>query len=102
MWTATEDALLREGVRQIQIGPKKLAESSRWKKIAEFVPNRDHVQCVQRWTKALDPTLTKGPWTSLEDQLLLAVKAQSEGDSWSSIAAQVPGMILSCECLENT
>ena len=94
MWTATEDALLREGVRQI--GPR------RWKKIAEFVPNRDHVQCVQRWKKALDPTLTKGPWTSLEDQLLLAVKAQSEGDSWSSIAAQVPGMILSCECLENT
>jgi hypothetical protein len=39
MWTAEEDALLQDAVRQI--GPRK------WKQIAEYVPNRDHVQCVQ-------------------------------------------------------
>ena len=55
------------------------------------MPGRDHVQCVQRWKKALDPNLTKGPWTALEDQLLIAVKSQSETDSWSSIAEQIPG-----------
>ena len=42
-----------------------------WKLIAQQVPTRSHVQCLQRWKKALDPRLVKGPWSEEEDQLLV-------------------------------
>jgi len=42
-----------------------------WKYIAEFVPNRNHTQCLQRWGKVLAPNLVKGHWTPEEDSRLL-------------------------------
>jgi hypothetical protein len=63
-----------------------LAGPRKWTKIAEFVPNRAHVQCMQRWKHALDPNLTKGPWTSEEDDLLLRLKSESKTGNWTEIA----------------
>lgn len=66
------------------VGPRK------WTKIAESVPNRAHVQCMQRWKHALDPALTKGPWTDEEDQLLLEVKKRGGDCNWTTIATEMP------------
>lgn len=34
-----------------------------WKLIAAQVAGKSEVQCLHRWTKVLNPSLTKGPWT---------------------------------------
>ena len=44
-----------------------------WKLIANHVPGRNHVQCLQRWKKVLKPGLKKGTWDKTEDQLLIRV-----------------------------
>ena len=41
-----------------------------WRNIAEQVPGRDHVQCLQRWKKVLKPGLMKGTWRADEDTQL--------------------------------
>jgi hypothetical protein len=81
------------------MGPHK------WKRIAERVPGRDHIQCIQRWKKvreqrdgvcslfdpsflcnplgqALDPTLRKGQWTKEEDEILQRIKLADPAMSW--------------------
>jgi hypothetical protein len=50
-WTAEEDEALRAAMADIV--------PHRWKLIAERVPGRDHIQCLQRWQKVLDPSLVK-------------------------------------------
>jgi len=61
-WTKEEDDLLRQAVREF--GEKQ------WKEIAQRIPGRNHVQCLQRWKKVLRPGLKKGHWTDDEDNLL--------------------------------
>ena len=34
-----------------------------WKHIASKIYGKNEVQCLHRWTKVLNPKLTKGPWT---------------------------------------
>ena len=53
-WTAEEDEALRAAMADIV--------PHRWKLIAERVPGRDHIQCLQRWQKVLDPSLVKVSW----------------------------------------
>jgi hypothetical protein len=67
-----------------EIGPKQ------WKRVAEWVRTRDHVQCRQRWAKVQAPGLVKGSWTREEDERLVSALA-AEFKSWSSTAAHVPG-----------
>ncbi|AEC06269.1 Homeodomain-like superfamily protein [Arabidopsis thaliana] len=54
-WTPEEDETLRRAVEKYK--------GKRWKKIAEFFPERTQVQCLHRWQKVLNPELVKGPWT---------------------------------------
>ena len=54
-WTTDEDNVLRQAV-SIQGGKN-------WKSIAAHISGKTEVQCLHRWTKVLNPTLTKGPWT---------------------------------------
>jgi len=35
-----------------------------WKLVANYLPGKTEVQCLHRWTKVLNPNLTKGPWTT--------------------------------------
>ena len=42
-----------------------------WKKIAAYLPGKTEVQCLHRWTKVLNPDVTKGPWTAEEDRKVL-------------------------------
>jgi len=86
-WTAVEDAALTESVKNH--GAKN------WKVIADFVPNRNHTQCLQRWAKVLAPGIRKGPWTSDEDQKLVECIQDLESggvvSNWQAVADRVEG-----------
>jgi len=90
-WTFEEDQLLRSAV--------DLHGAKQWKQIAKLVPNRTHVQCLQRWNKVLRPGLRKGPWTPNEDHRLISCVKTNEKRknvvvselNWSEVAEQVPG-----------
>lgn len=63
-----------------------------WKKVAEHVPGKTHLQCLQRWKKVLQPGLKKGAWTKEEDEALLAsVKSLGDYPAWVKVAESVPG-----------
>ena len=83
LWSATEDALLRSAIQKI--GPCK------WRTIAEHVPGRSHIQCMQRWHKVLEPTLNKGLWKAEEDEQLRAAVRIHGSSSWPAVAAIIPG-----------
>jgi myb proto-oncogene protein len=34
-----------------------------WKRIASHLNGKTEVQCLHRWSKVLNPDLTKGPWS---------------------------------------
>jgi hypothetical protein len=66
-----------------------------WKEIAKHVPDRSHVQCLQRWNKVLRPGLKKGTWQAEEDQRLTnEVNAfiDAGGEvNWSVVAKCIEG-----------
>lgn len=82
-----EDASLLDAVKKL--GAKN------WKRIAEFVPNRNHTQCLQRYGKVLAPDLVKGHWTPEEDSRLVALvrKLAVKGmiKNWAGVANDVRG-----------
>ena len=62
VWSEQEDKLLLKAVQEFG--------SKNWKSIAMKVPNRNHVQCLQRYKKVLKPGLKRGGWTPEEDGIL--------------------------------
>jgi len=54
-WSANEDGILKRAVEQ--------HDGKNWKLIASHLDGKTEVQCLHRWTKVLNPNLTKGPWT---------------------------------------
>ncbi|GBG34189.1 Transcription factor MYB3R-3 [Hondaea fermentalgiana] len=89
MWTAAEDEALRAAVA-------KHGEKS-WRNIAEEIEGRNHLQCLQRWKKALRPGLVKGQWTKEEDVKLLELikpfteKGNVSSVNWQAISQQIHG-----------
>lgn len=61
--------------------------------IAGHLPGKTEVQCLHRWTKVLNPELTKGPWTEEEDKLVLKLVMQHGARKWSFIAGHLSGRI---------
>ncbi|XP_047907258.2 snRNA-activating protein complex subunit 4 isoform X2 [Anser cygnoides] len=85
-WTKDEDLMLLELVQEMRVG-----SHIPYKKIAYYMEGRDSAQLIYRWTKSVDPSLKKGPWTPEEDSMLLAaVKKYGERD-WYKIRTEVPG-----------
>ncbi|NWI96322.1 SNPC4 protein, partial [Pitta sordida] len=85
-WTKDEDQMLLELVQEMRVG-----NHIPYKKIAYYMEGRDSAQLIYRWTKSVDPSLKKGPWTPEEDAMLLAaVKKYGEKD-WYKIRTEVPG-----------
>jgi len=88
-WSIEEDKLLSAAVAKY--GAKN------WKQISQFVPQRNHTQCLQRWAKVLAPDLRKGPWTPDEDTNLVAavmgLEQKGEGvvKDWADVADQIKG-----------
>jgi hypothetical protein len=81
-WTPKEDSLLVNAVTTFG--------ESEWKKIAENVPSRSHVQCFHRWTQTLVPGSIKGVWSAEEDAQLRQLVGEG-GKSWRQIAASIQG-----------
>jgi transcription factor MYB, plant len=71
----------------------KIHEHKNWKRVAEHLPGKTEVQCLHRWTKVLDPDLTKGPWSEEEDGKVRQLVAVYGAKKWSKIAAELPGRI---------
>lgn len=84
-WTHHEDEILKQAV--------KTHDYKNWRKVAEHLPGKTEVQCLHRWTKVLNPELTKGPWTEEEDQKVRRLVAEYGPKKWSKIAAELPGRI---------
>jgi len=89
MWSVEEDGLLKQAVDRH--GDKK------WRAVAEEVPGRNHLQCLQRWRKALRPGLIKGHWSKEEDRILLELIADYTNTgkvasiNWASVSSTIPG-----------
>eukprot|EP00468_Gymnochlora_sp_CCMP2014_P013778 CAMPEP_0167753682 /NCGR_PEP_ID=MMETSP0110_2-20121227/7852_1 /TAXON_ID=629695 /ORGANISM="Gymnochlora sp., Strain CCMP2014" /LENGTH=303 /DNA_ID=CAMNT_0007639481 /DNA_START=134 /DNA_END=1045 /DNA_ORIENTATION=- len=86
-WTGEEDARLRRAV--------ELFDGKNWKQIAEagFKGKKTDVQCLHRWQKVLRPGLVKGPWTTEEDHLVVAMVQKFGVKKWSLIAQHVGGRL---------
>jgi len=84
-WTEQEDSLLITAVHKHQ--------ARNWKLIAESLPGRTDIQCLHRWQKVLDPKLVKGPWTEVEDDIVIKLVAQQGAQKWTLIAEHLPGRI---------
>lgn len=84
MWSAQEDTLLRNAIA-------KYGEKS-WKLVAQEVPGRTYIQCLQRWKKALKPGLRKGHWSEEEDEKLLElINKFNPNLDWATIAKSIEG-----------
>jgi hypothetical protein len=84
-WSPDEDEKLRQAVNAN--GGKN------WKKIAECVPSRTHLQCLHRWQNVLNPELVKGPWKKEEDDKVIELVEKWGAKNWSQIAKHLPGRI---------
>jgi hypothetical protein len=61
----TQDETLRQAVAALN--------GKNWKLVANYLQGKTEVQCLHRWTKVLNPSLTKGPWTAQVPIVLTAV-----------------------------
>lgn len=84
-WSAQEDQILKDAVL--------VHEFKNWKRVSESLHGKTDVQCLHRWSKVLNPDLTKGPWTDEEDNKVRRLVAQFGAKKWSRIAAELPGRI---------
>ncbi|KFQ93024.1 snRNA-activating protein complex subunit 4, partial [Nipponia nippon] len=85
-WTKDEDRMLLELVQEMRVG-----SHIPYKKIAYYMEGRDSAQLIYRWTKSVDPSLKKGPWTPEEDAMLLAAVKKYGARDWYKIRTEVPG-----------
>ncbi|XP_073455760.1 snRNA-activating protein complex subunit 4 isoform X2 [Aquarana catesbeiana] len=85
-FTKEEDEMLKHFVQRMRVG-----EHIPYKKISYFMEGRDGLQLLYRWTKCLDPSLRKGPWTKEEDEMLLKAVAKYGERNWYKIRFEVPG-----------
>ena len=83
-WTSSEDAVLRQMVDEHGVGNVK------WSVIASRLTGRIGKQCRERWFNHLDPTINKGPWNDLEDQVMFGAQ-ETMGNRWCEIAKLLDG-----------
>ncbi|NWZ36155.1 SNPC4 protein, partial [Brachypodius atriceps] len=85
-WTKHEDQMLLELVQEMRVG-----NHIPYKKIAYYMEGRDSAQLIYRWTKSVDPSLKKGPWTAEEDGMLMAAVRKYREKDWYKVRTEVPG-----------
>jgi hypothetical protein len=84
-WSVAEDAALTAIVGGL--------EEIEWAAVAAQFPDKTQQQVVERWTKVLDPHLTKGSWTRAEDQAIIEFVNTRGTRSWSKLAVLLPGRV---------
>ena len=78
-WTAAEDKRLLAGVARYGI--------DNWQMVAHFVGNgRNRAQCSQRWTRGLNPKISKKNWSAEDDKQLQELVELYGDKSWTKIA----------------
>ncbi|XP_069775776.1 snRNA-activating protein complex subunit 4 isoform X3 [Narcine bancroftii] len=93
-WSRKEDQMLTELVQKMRVG-----NFIPYTKIAYFMEGRNGSQLLHRWSKTLDPSVKKGPWSPAEDALLLKAVAKYGKRDWFKIQEEVPGRVDS-QCRE--
>ncbi|XP_037795369.1 myb-related protein B-like isoform X3 [Penaeus monodon] len=83
-WTKDEDEKLKGLVEQ---------HGEKWEVIAAGFPDRNDVQCQQRWHKVVNPELVKGPWTKEEDEKVIELVKKYGPKRWTLIAKHLKGRI---------
>jgi hypothetical protein len=79
-WTTGEDQRLLAGIVRFGL--------DNWQAVAHFVGSgRNRAQCSQRWSRGLNPRISKRAWTAAEDQQLQDLVRQYGEKSWAKIAS---------------
>jgi hypothetical protein len=87
-WKPYEDDLLRHFVQK---------HGDNWSTVASLIPGRSKQQCSYRWTRHLDPNISKEPITSHEYRVFLEAHAKL-GNKWVDIAKLLPGRCVLFQC----
>ncbi|OHS97709.1 Myb-like DNA-binding domain containing protein [Tritrichomonas foetus] len=78
-WTAIEDQRLLAGVARFGI--------DNWQTVAHFLGNgRNRAQCSQRWTRCLNPKISKKSWSPEDDRQLKELVNLYGDKSWTKTA----------------
>jgi hypothetical protein len=80
-WTEDEDVLLRQLIGRF---------GKQWSVVASQIPNRTATQVASRWDKCINPTLTKGQFTSQEDQTIVSFVEEQGTKAWPKLATLLP------------
>ncbi|CAL4068454.1 unnamed protein product [Meganyctiphanes norvegica] len=83
-WTKDEDEKLKNLVEQ---------HGEKFEVISSCFPDRNDVQCQQRWHKVVNPELVKGPWTKEEDEKVIELVKKYGPKRWTLIAKHLKGRI---------
>ena len=79
-WTSAEDQRLLAGLAKY--GPDN------WQMIAKFIGGgRNRAQCSQRWSRCLNPKISKKSWTSDDDKKLKEMVELYGEKNWTKIAS---------------
>lgn len=64
--------------------------TNNWQAIARLMPNRNAKQCRDRYNNYLTDNHRTGPWTEIEDRIIL-MKYMEIGPKWVEISTFIPG-----------
>lgn len=86
-WSKIEDEALEAAVNQH--GEKS------WKLVAmsHGLTGKTDAQCLDRWSKVINPKLVKGSWTDEDDRKVIELVAKHGAKKWTFIAQQLNGRI---------
>ncbi|KAF4596112.1 hypothetical protein EYR40_008203 [Pleurotus pulmonarius] len=85
-WTEEEDDLLRNAVKKEDPDGNP---PSKWHQIAKHVPNRTNKDCRKRWFAKMASIVSKGGWSTDEDERLIEAVRKHGTSRWSLVAAMV-------------
>lgn len=81
-WTLPEDRRLLAAVIRFGL--------SDWIRVAQFVGGgRTRSQCSQRWTRSLDPAISREKWSKEDEMKLIELVESLPLPSWETIAEQI-------------